>query len=428
MSQLASRIEQMKKAELALISFASRFSNTDNENSHTLELFDTQIPRSSVPLKDGVKCQLYKEEGDGKDDNFTIHGIKVESKLYSETEASVTKTPLVLLHGYANGCLYFYRNLLGLSNYCFGGKVYALDMLGWGLSSRPQFKTKTVQGSDTIDVAEQFFVESLEEWRKVHQIDKMTLAGHSLGGYLSIAYAEKYPQHIDRLILLSPAGIPNDDGSEMKKRMKEMSYSIRFMIGLASTMWNSGITPSSFVRAVPETRGRNMVSRYIEQRLPAITCVDEQKHLTEYLYTNAALPGSGEDCLNKLLAPFAFAKRPALNRISKLNVKNVAFVYGQNDWMDASAGIETKRICNEMRKEGKHDAPIVSVLGVKDAGHLLMLENWEEFNSAVVHAAGDAQNLPQSSPKPYYHDESQSENSFFRKLQFQRKGNPDEQT
>jgi esterase/lipase len=89
-------------------------------------------------------------------------------------------------------------------------------------SIRPQFKTKTVQGSDIIDVAEQFFVESLEEWRKVHQLDKITLAGHSLGGYLSLAYAEKYPQHIDRLILLSPAGIPNDDGSKMKKRMKEM--------------------------------------------------------------------------------------------------------------------------------------------------------------------------------------------------------------
>jgi hypothetical protein len=141
--------------------------------------------------------------------------------------------------------------------------------------------------------------------------------------------------------------------------------------------------------------------------------------LTEYLYTNAALPGSGEDCLNKLLALFAFVKRPALNRISsKVNVKNVTFVYGQNDWMDALAGIETKRICNQMRKEGKHDAPIVWVLGVKDAGHLLMLENWEEFNSAVVHAAGDAQNLPQSSPKPYYHDESQSKNSFFRKQRF----------
>jgi pimeloyl-ACP methyl ester carboxylesterase len=29
----------------------------------------------------------------------------------------------------------------------------------------------------------------------------MILCGHSLGGYLSFAYAERYPQHVDRLIL-----------------------------------------------------------------------------------------------------------------------------------------------------------------------------------------------------------------------------------
>lgn len=38
----------------------------------------------------------------------------------------------------------------------------------------------------------------------------MTLIGHSLGGYLSTAYALKYPSRVDRLVLLSPAGIPEN--------------------------------------------------------------------------------------------------------------------------------------------------------------------------------------------------------------------------
>jgi hypothetical protein len=47
----------------------------------------------------------------------------------------------------------------------------------------------------------------------------------------------------------------------------------------------------------------------------------------------------------------------------------------------------------------------------------------EQFNSAVVHAVSAAQNLQESSPtKPYHHDESQSENNFFRKQQFRRRG------
>ena len=34
------------------------------------------------------------------------------------------------------------------------------------------------------------------------------LAGHSLGGYLASHYAMKYPHKIEKLVLLSPVGIP----------------------------------------------------------------------------------------------------------------------------------------------------------------------------------------------------------------------------
>lgn len=34
----------------------------------------------------------------------------------------------------------------------------------------------------------------------------MILVGHSLGGYLTTAYALRYPQHVTKLILVSPAG------------------------------------------------------------------------------------------------------------------------------------------------------------------------------------------------------------------------------
>jgi pimeloyl-ACP methyl ester carboxylesterase len=48
---------------------------------------------------------------------------------------------------------------------------------------------------------EEFFVEHMEAWRKAQGLNKMILCGHSLGGYLSFAYAERYPQHVDKLIL-----------------------------------------------------------------------------------------------------------------------------------------------------------------------------------------------------------------------------------
>eukprot|EP00983_Pelagomonas_calceolata_P013496 431739-Pelagomonas_calceolata.AAC.2 len=35
----------------------------------------------------------------------------------------------------------------------------------------------------------------------------MVLVGHSLGGYLSACYALKYPEHVEHLILVCPAGV-----------------------------------------------------------------------------------------------------------------------------------------------------------------------------------------------------------------------------
>lgn len=434
-SQLAARIETMKSAEAALISFSHRFKDLNNDHelkyrgmtnqteTHELELFDTRIPRSAVPLKAGKKCQLLsknkknknkndnnKNDDDNQDEesHLVIHGIKVTSNIYKQNHANEEEkeSPLVILHGYMNGALYFYRNLLGLSNHSFGGQVYALDMLGWGLSSRPVFETTSTSIGNAKDDtgtydAEQVYVESLEAWRKEHNIQKMTLGGHSMGGYMATAYAEKYPENVDRLILISPAGVPDDKDIDVKGRMKDASYTIKFMVGAVSKLFNAGVTPAAFLRNLPESRGRKMVHKYIEGRLPAITCPDERKHLGEYLYTNAALPASGEDVLNKILKPTTFAHKPTLHRIPELKVKHVSFIYGQNDWMDpTSGGIETLKKCKEMQKAGK-ETPDIHVYGVRDAGHLLMLENWQEFNSAMILAAGKGKRLSARSPMPF---------------------------
>lgn len=39
--------------------------------------------------------------------------------------------------------------------------------------------------------AESWFIDSLEEWRKVKNLDDFILLGHSLGGYVAARYALK---------------------------------------------------------------------------------------------------------------------------------------------------------------------------------------------------------------------------------------------
>jgi len=387
------------------MSFANRFGvggvgdGNNNNSSVTTELFDTAIPRSVIPLYNAdPKCQCQTSEKNTTD--FIMHGVKVTSSSNNDTNRSDEGAPLVLLHGYSNGALYYYRNLVGLSNTHFGGVVYALDMLGWGLSSRPAFKLKSaVDGCDGVDTAEAFFVESLEAWRKGSGLEKMTLGGHSLGGYISVAYCEKYPQHVERLILISPAGVPHEEDQDTSTH-KNLPLKVKIVLSLFSGLWRSGITPPSFVKSLPEDRGRKLVNGYVERRLPAITCAKERESLGEYSYCNAVLPGSGADCLNTILKPMAFARKPTIDRIPLLDVRDISFIYGQNDWMDPSAGLAVQQKCEELRTSGTK-TPNVSVFGVKDAGHLLMLENWEEFNSAVVLAGGGGKRLSKEARLPF---------------------------
>jgi len=376
---LSDRIATMQFAERSLMDLARQFGRPPPDA--TLEMIDTPVDAVG---RGG--CQM---RGDGP---LVLHGVVCRAPA-AVAAAGSGAAPLVLLHGYANGCLYFYRNLYGLARQC--GTVYALDMLGWGLSSRPAFNPPgwlcgTFGSVASVEEGEAFTVESLERWRAARDIPKMILAGHSLGGYLSVAYAERYPERVERLILLSPVGVPQGD-SRFEDRA--VTWKQRLMYGALTSYWTRGYTPGSLMRTLPEGRGRGMVRSYVEGRLPAVRAEDERSALTEYLYTNALLPPSGEYCLNALLRPFAYAHRPTGERIAALQVPHVAFVYGTDDWMDVRGGTEVAAACG-----GAAQGPAVEVYQIRDAGHLLMLDNWEEFNAALVLACGGK--LEKDAPEP----------------------------
>jgi abhydrolase domain-containing protein 5 len=106
--------------------------------------------------------------------------------------------------GYAAGATFFYRNLRGLAEHA---NVHLVDWLGTGLSGRPPFRCQS------REEAEDWFVESLERWRKEEGLEDMVLVGHSLGGYLSANYALRFPQHVKHLVLVNPAGMVRENPS-----------------------------------------------------------------------------------------------------------------------------------------------------------------------------------------------------------------------
>jgi cardiolipin-specific phospholipase len=89
-----------------------------------------------------------------------------------------------------------------------------------GRSARVPFTVKAPKHDipGRVSQAESFFVDSLEEWRQKMGLEKMTLIGHSLGAYFSVVYALKYPTRVNKLILLSPAGVPRNTDTSLPER------------------------------------------------------------------------------------------------------------------------------------------------------------------------------------------------------------------
>lgn len=285
--------------------------------------------------------------------------VQLSGKSRSLNEFSVSRTEesvdnnLVMLHGYGAGLGFFYKNFEGLSRQP-NWKLYALDMLGMGRSSRPSFKIHAKEKEDKIKEAESWFVDALEEWRIKRGIEKMTLLGHSLGGYMAVAYALKYPGHLNKLILASPVGIPedpyavNEDLPEPgdSRMQNEFSQTQGESIGGANapdnnnflnarskaeaaeqkskppprkmpkwlvTLWDANVSPFSIVRFAGPL-GPRLVSGWTSRRFSQMP-PDEAQALHDYSYSLFRQRGSGEYALAYILAPGAFARSPLIRRI-----------------------------------------------------------------------------------------------------------------
>jgi len=308
-------------------------------------------------------------------DGHSINTLEIGSH-FTEPEKQHLNKVMVITPGFAAAVGLFYKNFDAFGSHP-GLKLYAIDWLGTGRSSRVPFPYKPDQPGST-EGAENFFIDSLEAWREKVGIDKFILFGHSLGGYLSACYAMKYPERVEHLMLISPAGVPlAPQMSEEEK--KEAAKNRPLLWSMVSYLWGLNVTPQAAVRALGHL-GPSMVKFYTDRRFPDLQG-EEAKRLREYSYHFNALKGSGEYALNCILQVGAWARNPLMNRIQNIKAPTT-FVYGQYDWMDANAG----KYCAE-----RMPAPSTAHI-IRNAGHHLYMENPIDFNRLILSQIKKIQN------------------------------------
>jgi cardiolipin-specific phospholipase len=117
-----------------------------------------------------------------------------------------------------------------------------------------------------------------------------------------VKYAFKYPERVEKLILVSPVGIPNHESISPERIDPEYQPSI--FLRIAETLWAREISPQALFRSLGPF-GQIITNRYATRRFElGSPSLEEKAAIGEYIYQISAGKGSGEYSAPRLLYPF----------------------------------------------------------------------------------------------------------------------------
>ena len=266
---------------------------------------------------------------------------------------------LVLIHGYGGmGCIFF-RLIKKLSEKFY---IIILDLPGMAFN----FRDKKVENFKTDKEWLDFFVENINLFLEKLKIGKFSLFGHSLGGYISGHFFERYSEKIIKLFLSSPAGFNSTNEENLKehhKKINNFNFVKKFFVKKTlKNIYEKKKTPFNYLIwpfRKPLLYGIMSKKKFLNR--------DQKSFLTNILNYFFSEKQYTEHCIGYLLENGVKGKRCIFDIIWKKNkfVKNICIFYGETDWMDFK---ETQKNL----KIGKLD---IELHVVPKSGHGLNLEN-----------------------------------------------------
>ncbi|KAI9915170.1 hypothetical protein PsorP6_008328 [Peronosclerospora sorghi] len=256
--------------------------------------------------------------------------------------------------------------------------VYAVEWKGVGRSDRPKWCPKSDEEMDD------FFIESLEEWRRELDLSRFILCGHSMGAMYSTYFAEKYSDRIEHLIIISPAGV-NCSGLRQQDLPLLLKFTSMFyitpMVPTLDRLTCVLLTHHSIIRFAGPL-GPSLVRWSWRKRIdwtPATNIIRSGELnfglITDYCYHNWALNASGDIAFYTHLHPGESARRRALDGIltpEKLQVPLTIMYGGGMDWMNSEFGAAV------VRRLEKNQYAVFRLVPI--SGHQVFMDNPIDFN------------------------------------------------
>ncbi|XP_037085490.1 LOW QUALITY PROTEIN: (Lyso)-N-acylphosphatidylethanolamine lipase-like [Pollicipes pollicipes] len=290
------------------------------------------------------------------------HSNKLWTVAFNEASP---ETPLVMVHGFASGVGLWCLNYDALAA---DRPVYAFDSLGFGRSSRPTF-------SKEADEVELQFVKAIEAWRREMNIDRMILLGHSLGGYLSCAYALRHPERLEHLVLADPWGFSERISNQAHR--PQIPLWVRAVLAAVKVM-----NPLSVLR-LGGPWGSTLIAKarpdLMKKFSSLVNSPPGTNYMANYIYHCNAQTPSGEVAFHTLSCDLGWARNPMIRRVRRVDASvPMTAIYGSRSWIDD---------CGQ-KIRGERPNSYVDVETILGASHHVYADRPEAFNELVLGACG----------------------------------------
>lgn len=262
-----------------------------------------------------------------------------------------TGKPVILIHGsFFDGTLWCH-NVDALAESC---RVYVLDLWGFGYSA-----PIAQPGYDQ-------YAEQLAGFMHAMGLERATLIGHSLGGGVAVRFSVKFPERVEKLVLVDCAGLTNPD--PFTARLFKLHGVGEMLMNLPGDVLRKKMLKDFFL--------------YKPEVLPPVLF----KKLTWF----QKIRGTTATALTLMRLGFADKLEEAFHRLARLN-RPIMIIWGAQD----------RAIPLTVGQRIHQLLPGSTFFIIQDAGHVPNLEQPIEFNACLKAFLGEQPITPDSSPGPF---------------------------
>ncbi|HDR7437428.1 TPA: alpha/beta hydrolase [Bacillus anthracis] len=282
-------------------------------------------------------------------------------KLYVETHGNPKKNPVLYLHG-------------GPGESCYDFSFHQAERLKDSLyvimiDQRGVCRSEEITEDEAFGLKD--LIEDCEELKKLLQIEKWSVIGHSFGGYLALLYASIYPSSIEKIIFEGPTfdfaltsrALLQKTGELLKKYGKEEVA--EESIAYSSSNASSEELLDAYIRLSEELEEKRMeIYNNKEDRTDESLYSDQEWEVfskrSKIHFDRLKLEGA---CHTSLLSKIKDVQNPML------------LLVGKYDVVTCEKQIET---FNKDARNGKY-------IAFEESGHSPHYEEADRFAETVIH-------------------------------------------